>query len=147
MYGVEDVMVSKVVTIKANATVSEAAKLMSRHSIGSLVVVPEGTSHMHLNDVGLITERDIMTRVVARDLPTNMGVCEVFTSPPPSVEAGTGISEVFELMRERNLRWLVVSRAGLVVGIVSLRDLTNSVRFSSARRLLGVHEREHFRVG
>jgi CBS domain-containing protein len=147
MYSVEDVMVSKVITIREDATVGEAAKLMSRHGIGSLVVVTGSSPHMHLKDVGLITERDIMTRVVAHDLPTNMRVSEVCTCPPPSVEVGTGISEVFDIMRDGNLRWLVVSKDGVVSGIVSLRDLTNSVRFSSARRLLGLHEREHFRSG
>lgn len=150
MYHVRDIMVSKVLMVDESATVSEAAKLMSRHGIGSLVVVPDGSSHrpQHpISEVALITERGILNKVVAQDKPTNIRVSEVCSRSPPNIDAGCSVGEAFELMTKHRIRWLIVADGGQLAGIVSLSDLTNAVRFSSACRLASPHDRDHFRHG
>ena len=147
---VRDVMVSRLITIHDTATVSEAAKLMAHHNIGSLVVVPEGMPHGHRLDVsetGLLTERDIMVKVVAKDKPTNMTVGEACLRSPLFIDAGSDIGEAFDFFERHGLRWALVSSGQDVVGIITLKELNKAVRFSCARRLMGVHEREHFRHG
>ncbi|MFH0862864.1 MAG: CBS domain-containing protein [Candidatus Altiarchaeota archaeon] len=147
---VRDVMVSRLLTIHGSATVSEAAKLMAHHDIGSLVVVPDGMPHgrrLHVSETGLLTERDIMVRVVARDKPTNMSVLDACTRSPHFIDAGSYIADAFDYIERHGMRWLLVSSGDEVVGIVTLKDLNKAVRCSCARRLMGVHEREHFRHG
>ena len=56
---VEDVMVRDVITVVAEATVKEAVELMNRHDIGCLVVMSRGKA------VGIVTERDMLRRVLA----------------------------------------------------------------------------------
>ena len=57
---INDVMVSKVITIKKQTTIEKAVRLMNKHEIGCLVVEEEG------KPVGIITERDLLKRVLAK---------------------------------------------------------------------------------
>jgi CBS domain-containing protein len=148
MYFVKDVMIPKVISIHESATIGEAARSMAHHGIGSLVVVPDGLSHasnLPTADVGLITERDILTKVVAHELSASILVSEVASRSPQFIDADADLQDAFELMSKHRLRQLIVSSGGRVAGIVSLRELSNAIRFCSARHLLGVQEREHFR--
>lgn len=143
---VRDVMVSNLVTVHEGATVCDAAKVMAQHNIGSLVVVPgdfQQGSRLRVSETGLITERDIMSRVVAKDRPTNIKVREVYHRSPLMIDSHCSVTEAFDYIERHRIRWLLVSSGSEVVGIMTLKDLNKAVRFSSARRLLGVHEREH----
>lgn len=69
-----DIMNRKVVTVSPHASVREAARLMREHNIGTLVVVDEEYP------VGIITERDLATRVVALDLSGDTPVGDVMST-------------------------------------------------------------------
>lgn len=143
-------MVSRLITIHANATVSDAAKLMAHYNIGSVVIVPEGMPHghrLHAAETGLLTERDIMVKVVAKDKPTNISVREAGAMLPLFIDAGSDIGEAFDFIERHGLRWVLVSSGEDVVGIITLKELNKAVRCSCARRLMGIHEREHYRHG
>jgi signal-transduction protein with cAMP-binding, CBS, and nucleotidyltransferase domain len=150
MYHVQDVMATKIVTIGEDSTVSQAAKLMSHHNIGSLIVVPEASVHnpVHeVSEVGLITERDILSKVVAHDKSTHIKVSEVASRNPHSIEASHGVPEAQELMSHNHIKYLLASQDGRLAGIVSMSDLGKVIRFCSAKGVVSSHDRDHFRHG
>jgi CBS domain-containing protein len=106
------------VTIEPRASIVGAARLMSDHQIGAMPVVDEGRL------TGIISERDVMTRVVAagRD-PATSTVGDVMTSNLIVADAGESCDACFSRMREAHVRHLIVLENGALAGIVSLRDL------------------------
>lgn len=107
-----------IVTVESGISVRSAANLMNDRRIGSLVVT-EGPAVR-----GILTERDILTRVVAgsRD-PDRVTVQEVMTPGPLTCRLHTPLSEARQVMREQRVRHLPVIDDGRLVGMVSIGDL------------------------
>jgi len=114
------------VAAAADMTVLEAADLMNRHGIGSLLVL-EGRRL-----VGIFTERDVLRRVVAEALsPRHTLVAAVMTRDVICCAADTPVDDLAELMRSRRIRHLpVVDANSDVIGVVSIGDV-NAHRFTS----------------
>jgi len=90
------IMVDKVITTKTGATVLDAVKLMNKYEIGCLVVVENG------KPVGIITERDLLKRVLAKSEELrNMKVTEIMSGPLVSVPPNIEIEEA----RNREASW------------------------------------------
>jgi CBS domain-containing protein len=122
MANVSDILKTKgsyVASIARDRTVLEAAQQMNARRIGSLVIIE--------NDrvVGMFTERDILTRVVAaqRD-PTRTTVEQVMTTPIISCKLDTPIAECKHLMSGRRIRHLPVVEDDRLLGIVTAGDIT-----------------------
>jgi len=111
-------MSSPVITVDGETTVRDAALLMREKGIGSVVVVERG------RPPGIVTERDLLERVVApcRD-PCEVRVKEVMSSPLITIESDESILEAMRRMRERGIRRLIVMEGGEMVGVVSSRDI------------------------
>jgi len=144
---VEEIMSSPIVTLRASATVSEAAKLMAKHNIGSLVIVPDGISSMKADELAIVTERDILRKVVAMDKSPAIPLSEVMSKPLVTVCYDCSAREAADLMNKHNIRRLLVAKDGVVVGIVSLRDINRRLRFGLARELLESKRDHYFRHG
>ncbi|MBX3322049.1 MAG: CBS domain-containing protein [Phycisphaeraceae bacterium] len=99
-------------------TVLTAAQRMNDHHIGSLVVL-DGSKL-----VGIVTERDVMRRVVAtqRD-PMETSVREIMTADVLTCSPKTSISQAKAVMRDRRIRHLPVCEHDRLVGIISIGDL------------------------
>ena len=109
---------SKVTTIDRNASVGKAADLMSAQKIGALVVT-EGDKV-----VGIFTERDILTRVVARRRPSDeTKVADAMTAPMTCCRRDTRVSECEAVMAEKGIRHIPVVENGKLYGLISSRDL------------------------
>jgi CBS domain-containing protein len=107
-----------VITVKKEATVEDAVKLMNKHEIGCLVVVENG------KPVGIITERDLLKRVLPKSEELgNMKVMEIMSKPLISVEPKVQIEEAAKLMFQKKIKKLPVVEGGNLVGLVSLTDL------------------------
>jgi len=108
-----------VITISPDATVKDAAKLMSDHHIGAVMAIKSNEEV-----AGIFTERDVMRRVVAegRDAATTR-VRDVMTTAVAYCTSKTTLDEVRSLMREKRIRHMPVVEEGKLVGIVSLGDL------------------------
>lgn len=102
-----------------SATVAEAAEQMSCHHIGCLAVFDDNK-----NFVGIITERDMLSKVLARSLsPTNVLVSDAMSSSVISCEPRTSITEAEWLMAKHKIRHLPILKDGKAVGMLSSRDL------------------------
>ncbi len=105
-------------SIEPTESVAAAARLMNESKIGGLVVTDEGKM------VGILTERDILTRVVAqgRD-PVATTVREVMTSPVATGRPDTSLDECIGVMTSKRIRHLPVVDARGVCGIITSGDL------------------------
>jgi CBS domain-containing protein len=115
---VKDVMKTNVVVINADAPVKEAAKLMAKHEIGSVVVIEK-------NEVkGIITERDIVRKVVAAEKDKNLKVKDVMSHPIIVTSPEVTIETAAKIMRKNGVRRLpVIDKKGYVVGIITENDI------------------------
>jgi CBS domain-containing protein len=104
--------------VTPNETVRATARMMREKKIAAVVVM-EGERL-----VGIITERDMTTRVIAAGLnPDTTLARDIMTANPDTLGPGDLASEAIRLMRERNYRHLPVVDGMAVVGMVSVRDL------------------------
>lgn len=105
-------------SVKDSHTVLEAARYMMEYNIGAVPVLRDGDL------AGIISERDIMNRVVAVGrTPGTTAVSEVMTPNPRSVAADESIDECLFIMREFGFRHLPVMEGKELKGVVSLRDV------------------------
>lgn len=108
----------KVYSVEATRTVLEAARFMMEHNIGALPVVRNGEL------AGILSERDIMNRVVAVGrTPGTTAVSEVMTANPRAVKSDETIEECLFIMREFGFRHLPIVDGKDLRGLVSLRDV------------------------
>ena len=115
---VRDAMTADPRSIGASASVVEAARLMREQHIGSLPV----TENERL--VGMITDRDITTRVVAESaVPETTSVEDVYSRDLISVEPDKGLDEALQLMARHQVRRLPVVENGRLVGMVAQADI------------------------
>jgi CBS domain-containing protein len=107
--------------VPTTATALDAARVMNDHKIGSVIVLNENRM------VGILTERDILTRVVARQAdPAATRVTEIMTRQVLTCRPGTKLNEARLVMRERRIRHLPVLDGEKVVGMISIGDLNHA---------------------
>jgi CBS domain-containing protein len=115
---VRDAMTEDPRSIGASASVVEAARLMGDEHIGSLPVTEDEKL------VGMITDRDITTRVVAKaGDPQTTSVGDVYSRDLISVEPDQDLDEALQLMARHQVRRLPVVENGRLVGIVAQADI------------------------
>ncbi|MFL6444421.1 MAG: CBS domain-containing protein [Candidatus Sulfotelmatobacter sp.] len=108
----------KLYSVKDSNTVLEAARYMMEYNIGAVPVLRDGDL------AGILSERDIMNRVVAAGrTPGTTAVSEVMTPNPRAVAADETIDECLFIMREFGFRHLPVVDGKDLKGVVSLRDV------------------------
>ena len=115
---VRDAMTADPRSIGASASVVEAARLMREQHIGSLPVTEDDRL------VGMITDRDITTRVVAESaVPETTSVGDVYSRDLISVEPNSDIDEALRLMARHQVRRLPVVENDRLVGMVAQADI------------------------
>jgi CBS domain-containing protein len=116
---VEDVMVDEVITVDADATVHEAVRLMNKNEIGCVIVVLKG------KPVGIITERDMLKRVLAKSVdPDKIKVSDIMSAPLILGKPKMEIENAVRLMFKTKIKKLPVINRGKLIGLVTLTDLT-----------------------
>ncbi len=122
---VRDLMNPGVVSITPGESAALAARLLSRHNVGSLPVCGEDG-----NLRGIVTDRDIVTRCIAtEDDPAQTPVRDIMTRNCVVVSPDDDPREATRLMAAQQVRRLPVTENGKVVGMVSLGDLATSHAF------------------
>lgn len=103
--------------------IAEAARLMREQHVGSLVVVEESPRGRVV--VGMLTDRDIVTTIVAKEVdPTLVRVADTMSRDPLTVREGDTVLDVLAAMRQRGVRRVpVTDTQGVLVGILALDDM------------------------
>ncbi len=122
---VKDIMTGEVVIARPEMTIMEVARLMNSFRIGGLPIVEAGKL------VGMLTERDIMNRVVAANLkPNEMKVSQVMTAPPKVIgNLDEDINSIAGKISKFDVtRIPIVDKENNLVGIVTNRDILRNSR-------------------
>jgi CBS domain-containing protein len=121
MPSVKDIMTKEVITIDAEKSVFDAAKLMTQEELGCLIVVDKALP------VGIITERDIVRRIVAKRSSVDLNISEVMTNTLITVGPDTSLREAARIMSTNKIRRLPVLKNEKLVGIVVSSDFVRNV--------------------
>ena len=113
----KDIMSKPVVTVLPSDSVLRCARLMKEKDIESLVVA------WGEQGVGIITEKDIVRRVVAEGLPYDTHVLVVMSKPLITIHADSTPEEAIEKMKKQGIKRLPVEGKGRIIGIVVQSDL------------------------
>jgi CBS domain-containing protein len=116
---VKDVMSSPVFTIDEEEVANNAAAMMEKDDLGCVIV-----SNKAGKSIGIITERDLVIRVVAKNLmPDTMKAKDIMTTPLVTIEPDATISDAARRMTRLDIRRLGVMYKGNMVGIISSKDI------------------------
>jgi len=110
-------MTTDVRTVTPNATVKDAAQIMHNVNVGSVPVVENNRL------VGIVTDRDIVLRTIAKGQDPNTKVCDIMSRNVKTITPDTEVHEAAEIMAQKQIRRLPVVDNGNLVGIVSIGDL------------------------
>lgn len=113
----------EVVVINRKESIQEAAKLMRDYHVGDVVVIDEKEGQVI--PVGILTDRDIVVELIAKDVPVDsVFVEDVMSSDLAFVQENRGIWDTIQCMRAKGVRRIVViNEKGALVGILSIDDL------------------------
>ncbi len=115
---IKEIMNRSVRTITENETVKEAAKKMSEPGIGCLIVTRDG------NLAGIVTERDIIRKVVAKSLDVSKTkVRDVMSRNVIMIDPDTDIEDAVDVMMEKKIKKLPVVKDDKLIGIVTATDI------------------------
>jgi signal-transduction protein with cAMP-binding, CBS, and nucleotidyltransferase domain len=121
---VTEIMEKSVVILDESTSVSEAAQIMKTRGISSILVKDHHSDAIN----GIVTERDILYRVVAQAKGTfKVSIGSIMSSPLVTVEKETPCIEAIMIMRKKGLRRLPVIDKGNIVGIVTLMSLVGNM--------------------
>lgn len=116
---VKDIMSSPVVSLDENEASNKAAMVMDKNDLGCVVVTNSAG-----NSIGIITERDLVIRVLAKNLKPDMAKAkEIMTTPLVTIEPDATITEAARRMNRLDIRRLGVTYKGNLVGIISSKDI------------------------
>ena len=121
MGSIRDVMTSNPTSCESSSTVADAARVMAQEDVGPVPVVEGGRV------VGIVTDRDIVLRVVAdgRD-PSSTTLGDIVSSDLVTVQPDTQLSEALQLMAQNQVRRLPVVEGDQLVGIVAQADVARA---------------------
>ncbi|ADT83975.1 CBS domain-containing protein [Thermococcus barophilus] len=115
---VEQVLKRKAVVVKPEDTVDKVAKILAKNKVSSAVIVE--------NDeiIGIVTDRDILDKIVAKGKnPKHIKVREIMTKNPVRIEYDYDIQDAIELMMDKGVRRILVTKLGKPIGFVTAADL------------------------
>jgi len=121
MLKVKDAMVTNVVTVDVGVSVRKAVERMNTQEIGCLVVLEKG------HYAGILTERDVLARVVAKARnPDKVFVGQVMSKPLTVVDPEVSLEEAVKLMLEKRIKKLPVIKAKKLVGLITMTDIAST---------------------
>lgn len=102
--------------MSADGSVAEAIELMKSHETGCVFMTEHG------KPIGVFTERDLLTRILAGGLPLRTTISDVMTANPSSIDETCSVAEVIRRMHQGGFRHMpVVDGAGSLRGVVSVK--------------------------
>ena len=121
MPSVKDFMTKDIITIDMQKSVFDAAVLMNGKTVGCLVIM-DGEE-----PIGIVTERDFVRRVIAKNLPLNTAVSEIMSKPLTTIGPNSPLREAARLMLKNKIRRLPVVKEAKLVGIIVASDFARQL--------------------
>ncbi|MBD1572637.1 CBS domain-containing protein [Vibrio sp. S17_S38] len=118
---VSEIASENIAIVDKNVSIKEVAKLMQDEMRSSCAVIKDGE-----NIVGVITDRDMTTRVVAQGVNTDLPISEVMTTNPQLIHGDATVLEAISLMMQFNIRCLPVVYGKNVVGLITTTHLVHN---------------------
>lgn len=137
---ISDVAKARKVSIQPDASVQEAAAMMTHHRVSSLLVEHDNKL------VGIITDRDLRSRVVAEALAANTTVTEVMTKQPHTIDLHAYLFEAVQLMSQHNIHHLPVLKDEHIFGMITATDVIRAQQDHPVY-LIGEIHRQHSAEG
>ena len=127
---VEDLIENELVTLPEDAVIADAVKVMKDGGISSILVRSLSSSAENPLITGIVTERDILYRVIGGNKgPYKTVLKEVMSSPVVTIEKGSSVNEALSLMRNKKIRRLLViqreNTKDATLGLVTLMSITD----------------------
>ena len=122
---VKDIMKKNVITIDEAESIQDAAQKMLTANVGCVVVTSKD------EPVGIITERDFVTKVAAEGRPLFTDVSEIMSLPLTTVNPDDTVWDAAEVMRAKGIHKLPVQEGTKIVGIVTTTDLVEICSYGS----------------
>jgi len=110
-------MTKRVITADEETPVESVAKIMGQNRIGSVIITSQG------EPIGIFTERDLLTKFLAKDKSLEIEVGEACSSPLITAPLGISVHEAAVTMTSKHIRRLPITREGKLVGIITAHDL------------------------
>ncbi len=122
---VKDIMKKNVITIDEAESIQEAAQMMTNANVGCVIVTRKD------NPIGIITERDFVTKVAAEGRPLFTAVSEIMSLPLTTVNPGDTVWDAADIMRAKGIHKLPVQEGTKIVGIVTTTDFVKICSYGS----------------
>ena len=117
-FKVKHIMTREIISVESNVSVSEVGTTMVKNNIGAVVVTKNEMP------IGIITEVDIIKRCcIGKVCSEDIKAEEVMASPLITIEADAAIGEAAKIMSDKDIRRLLVTEKGKVVGIITEKDV------------------------
>lgn len=129
---VKDMMRKQIVSIDVSLTIKEAAKIMEDKEVSCLVITETNIP------IGILTERDFVTRVTSLDKSPSTSVRNVMSSPLITTSPNDTAKKLAELMKEKNIHKVPVMEGTQLVGIVTVTDLIRKCVIDSGSDMLQI---------
>ena len=114
---VNQVMSKNVLTVEKSISLQEAAQNMKKSNVGCVIVTENN------KPLGIVTERDFVTRIAAEGRPLFTEIFEVMSSPLITINPEETIWEASEMMKEKRIHKLPVKENEQIIGIVTTTDI------------------------
>lgn len=113
-----DLAEKNIVAADENTIVADAVKVMRDQGVTSILVSRQD------NPIGIVTERDVLYRVLAQNVgPFKATLKDIMSSPLISIDESSTVKDAILVMRKNNIRRMPVTRAGKIVGMLTLRSI------------------------
>ena len=129
---VKDIMNRAVITIDGSMSVQEAAQMMTDANVGCVIVTKND------NPVGIITERDFVTKIAAEGRPLFTDVCEVMSLPLTTISPDDTVWDAAEIMRVKGIHKLPVREGNEIVGIITTTDFVKICSYGSDSQMRNI---------
>ena len=114
----EAVMNTKVAVIDENFSAKKAAEIMAQEGVSAIIITVKGKAQ------GILTERDILKRIVAEDKNSRKTkVKDIMSSPLVTIDPSTHLEEAARLMFKNKLKNLPVTHENRLIGLINLQDI------------------------
>ena len=114
---VRDVMIDDLATLDISTSIKDAAKLMDEKNIGCIIVTKNQLP------IGILTERDFIKRITAKEKPLTTPIEEVMTTPLIEIGPEETVWEAAQIMKTNKIHKLPVKENNQIIGIVTTTDL------------------------